>query len=164
MRDSFDPARYFLNLSKSSFNFTAVCSKNLKRCGLYERLGVRPRGNVQRTRALRRKEVNLSTKVIRYEMIEHQTRYASISRKQDQTASIGRLFFNAVSVAEISLACYETAGIRYSCMVSVIGKRKKENLKILRFDELLWREGCPRTERTAFARKNRVTPRLSSRK
>lgn len=44
-------------------------------------------------RALRRKEVNLSTKVIRYEMIEHQTRYASISRKQDQTASIGRLFY-----------------------------------------------------------------------
>lgn len=48
---------------------------------------------MQRTRALRRKEVNLSTKVIRYEMIEHQTRYASISRKQDQTASIGRLFY-----------------------------------------------------------------------
>lgn len=44
-------------------------------------------------RALRREEVNLSTKVIRYEMIEHQTRYASISRKQDQTASIGRLFY-----------------------------------------------------------------------
>lgn len=94
MRDSFDTARYFLNLSKSSFSFMAVCSKNLKRCGLYGRLRVRPRGNMQRTRALRRKEVNLSTKVIRYEMIEHQTRYASISRKQDQTASIGRLFFN----------------------------------------------------------------------
>lgn len=87
---------------------------------------------MRRTRALRRKEVNLSTKVIRYEMIEHQTRYASISRKQDQTASIGRhflSFLNAVSVAEVSLACYETPRIRYSCMVSVIGKGKKENVK-----------------------------------